>query len=559
MVGRVAPVVVSDSTFELEADVVVVGGGAAGFSAALSAAAHGASVTLLEKMERVGGTTAKSGGIFWIANNHLLRGQGIEDPKADALKYMARLARPQMYDPSDRHLGLPAWEHELLECYYDRGSEAASFLVDSGRLVCAQADGFPDYYAHLPEDKVPRGRALQPLTDSGEIGSGETMIAQLRATAEHLGATVLEGHRVEQAIVDERGGVVGVCAVADQRAVRVRARRGIVFATGGFAHNDELRRSSLPGPVFGSCAARGATGDLIPIATALGAQLRNMNNATLSAQPIEIALSPSPNVQSYFQPPGESMLLVNRYGRRVVNEKLVYNELGRKFWEWDGRRGEYPNLALFMVWDQRCEDFLARWPLEFNPMRLDGSDRHVLRGDTLQQLADAIAERLARLAGALGGMRLDDSFGDALAATVARFNRFAATGEDPDFHRGETPIELFFNAQVGTQEDHAGRANPTMWPLATTGPYYATIIGPAVIDTKGGPKVNVHAQVLDAADAPIPGLYAAGNCAGSWSGQAYWGGGATIGPAVTFGYIAGAHAAGQAIGGGGRRAVPAPV
>jgi succinate dehydrogenase/fumarate reductase flavoprotein subunit len=125
---------------------------------------------------------------------------------------------------------------------------------------------------------------------------------------------------------------------------------------------------------------------------------------------------------------------------------------------------------------------------------------------------------------------------------LARFNAFAAAGHDDDFGRGDTPVELGFNEMMSGPP--RSEINPLMHPLADAGPYYATIIVPAALDTKGGPMIDRHARVLDADGTPIPGLYGAGNCVASPAGKSYWAAGATIGPAVTFGYLAGRHAAG---------------
>jgi succinate dehydrogenase/fumarate reductase flavoprotein subunit len=136
---------------------------------------------------------------------------------------------------------------------------------------------------------------------------------------------------------------------------------------------------------------------------------------------------------------------------------------------------------------------------------------------------------------------LGDDFEANLRASVARFNELAVAAVDADFGRGATPIERAFNELFtgGIRDER----NPLMYPLSERGPYYATIIVPAALDTKGGPRVNPRAQVLDAAGEPIPGLFGAGNCIASPAGKSYWAAGATIGPAVTFGYLAGRNAA----------------
>ena len=129
-------------------------------------------------------------------------------------------------------------------------------------------------------------------------------------------------------------------------------------------------------------------------------------------------------------------------------------------------------------------------------------------------------------------MRLSPDFLASLRATVRRFNQFAVSGVDEDFHRGESAIELYWQGGPAEGND---LPNPTMYPLAEQGPYYAAILAPGSIETKGGPKVNPSLQVLDGTDTPVPGLYGVGNCMASPSGQAYWTGGTTWGPYITFG------------------------
>jgi succinate dehydrogenase/fumarate reductase flavoprotein subunit len=135
----------------------------------------------------------------------------------------------------------------------------------------------------------------------------------------------------------------------------------------------------------------------------------------------------------------------------------------------------------------------------------------------------------------MAGVEVAPKFADELARTIEEFNQNATTGKDPMFHRGESSIELFRNGPARP----GNAANPALFPLDSTGPYFALILAPGTLDTKGGPAIDSHARVLRAADGhPIPGLFAAGNCAGFPSGQAYWAGGATIGLATAFGYLA---------------------
>jgi hypothetical protein len=192
---------------------------------------------------------------------------------------------------------------------------------------------------------------------------------------------------------------------------------------------------------------------------------------------------------------------------------------------------------MIMVYDQACrERFGATSGLIVRPGL---TAPYVLTAQTLDELATVVDRRLAQIADKTGNYRLDPTFASTLKETVARYNQFAIAGKDLDFHRGEAPIEVHFHG------DPKGNTfpNPTMRPISDTGPYHAVLIGAGTLDTKGGPKINAKCEVLDVDERPIVGLYGAGNCVASPAGQAYWAAGSTIGPAITFGAIAGRSAA----------------
>jgi hypothetical protein len=187
------------------------------------------------------------------------------------------------------------------------------------------------------------------------------------------------------------------------------------------------------------------------------------------------------------------------------------------------------------IWDQHSQDHSASTEYGRQIVPPGADDSHVIRGETLEELAAAVDERLARYASVTGGLRLSEDFLPTLRATIERFNGFADRGVDEDFHRGEKPVQLLFNGDV---REEPGRTNPTMWPISGSGPYYASLVTGGTLDTKGGPRTNTEAQVLDDTGSPIPGLYGVGNCVASPSGQAYWAGGATLGPIIAFAYRA---------------------
>jgi len=528
------------SAWDDVADVVVVGSGIAGCATAVSCADLGASVVLLEKSLDGGGTSAKAAGGMMVPNNRYMQRAGQDDGREDFIRFLARVGRPLLYRPDAERFGLPEWEHRLIAVYYDNAAIAHAHLEDIGALRTAHQPEWASYN-ELPEDRARFGRVIFNVDDDGALTNGRGAIDRLLAFARDAGVRILAEHRVEAVHRTDAGEIVGVRAGHAARPVDVRARRAVVFATGGFAHGEPHAREYLGGLYVGGCAARTSEGDLIPIAKALGAPLIHMHSAWGAPVVYEQALSEDPGLIANFTLAGDGVISVNRHGRRACNEKATYNDRTQSHFVWDPARVEYPSFLQFAILDERTRvrfasagGMLDHQAGNFIPP-LGGSSPHLLEAPTLAGLTEAIAGRLERLAPASGGVALSGDFLATLTATVERFNAFARTGVDEDFHRGETAIELFMHGERAEDND---LPNPTMFPLCAEGPYYATILAPGAIDTKGGPRVNERMQILGGDDQPIAGLYGVGNCVASASGQAYWSGGSTWGPYVTFGYVA---------------------
>lgn len=532
------------------ADVIVVGSGAGGLATAFTAAEQGASVIVLEKGSITGGTTAKSHGATWIPNNRWQRERGIDDTREDALKYMARTARPARFDETLPTLGLLADEYERLEAFYDNANEALEYLIEEANLLFIPGPDFPDYSSILEEGPQAFSRTLIPMVRdaAGELvdGSGSTLIEQLETACLTRNVRILTDHRVNGIVRNNEGTIVGVTAEAGGELVSFTGHHGVVFASGGFTQDAVRRENFLAGPILGGCAAITNEGDFLDISERLGLPLRNMNYGWFCPIPLEGILSENPTVRSIFTAQGDSMLWVNKYGARTLNEKAPYNEVTRTMIRWDQRRREYPDLLQFPVWDQRAVELSGGHGMgNYIPGPDDPRWSEVVVADTLEDLADKLAEKIDTLRPAVGGVHLADDFADQLRASIERFNEFASNGIDEDFGRGEAPIESYFHNQTYNPEK-VGTAEPaksTMYPLSLEGPFYATVLAAGLLDTKGGPLTDTIGRVLGAGGESVTGLYGVGNCVASPSGEGYWAAGGTIGPILTAGYVLGRHLA----------------
>ena len=534
-----------EGTWDQEADLVVVGSGAAAGAAAVIAASEGAKVLMLEKMPITGGTTAKSGGVTWIFNNFALKEQGINDAKEDALKYAVRYGYSREYDPNSPTLGLDETRYKVIEAFYDHGSDAIDALR---KLDAVQFKQFllwgvdlpaPDYADHLPENKVSSGRALEPASGAGATAGGGSLAKQLVAYLQKNQTPILLETRVTKIVKDAEGRVIGVEADQKGKTLRIKANKGVVFGTGGYAHNIDLCKLHQPA-VFGTCALPGSTGDFIPLAQEAGAKMGSMGLAWRSQVVLGEALGSRGVGLGAFVLPGDSMVLVNKYGKRVVNEKRDYNDRTQAHFPYDPTHEEYPNHLLFMLFDERSIDaFGGAFPFPANK----GEQPHLLEGASWDELFAKIDAQLKGWETQTSSVRLAPTFAATAKNTIATFNGYARAGEDPEFGRGKQEYDrawhkLFSARRAGTTQPENPYPNTVMHPFADKGPYYCIILAPGVLDTAGGPQINENSQVLGANGQPIPGLYAAGNCISAPTGQAYLGAGSTIGPALTFGYIA---------------------
>jgi 3-oxosteroid 1-dehydrogenase len=529
-------------------DVVVLGTGAAGLTAALAAAHAGARVGLFEKSDVLGGTTALSGGVIWLPDNPVARAEGVEDSREDALAYLAALSNDTM-------------RPELVESFVDTVDELVEWLDTKTPVRLRLVARYPDYHPEHPGGKPGGGRSLESEligTDAvggwvdrivgaprrlliGEIPSGGgtgVLAPEVRAErdAGHLeglgrglvisllqgcleaGVEPRTGMRATE-LLEEAGRVVGVRLAGPDGELTVRAG-AVVIATGGFEWDQDLVRAFLRGPVESMPTARTGTGDGLRMAMRVGAELGGMQFAwwvpvvtppgvvDADGEPTSLLLLRERTI------PGTVML--NRQGVRFSNEAANYNALGAAFHAFDPVEFSYANIPAWLVLDSRCVEQYGC----FGTAPGQPAPDWLVRADSVAELAEAI-----------------DVPADALAATLDRFNEHVDAGHDPDFHRGESRYDGWCGDQrfYGTPQATLGRVDAA--------PYFAVQVHPSTLGTKGGPRTTVDGEVVHVSGELVPGLYAVGNAMAAPTGIAYGGAGGTLGPAMVFGYRAGRAAA----------------
>ncbi|MGI6731154.1 MAG: FAD-dependent oxidoreductase [Anaerovoracaceae bacterium] len=540
-----------DTTNATEADILIVGSGAAAFSSAITAANNGNSVIMLEKSGLIGGTTRRSGGGFWTPMNRHQKAKGIKDNKEDAIRYMCRQSYPELYNADAERHGLPDHEYSLIEAFCENAHVAVEFLEGKGVFESTEEINWlgknpVDYQSNLPENKGIRGRILYPKNDQGGMGFGVVLLERFKKYAKEHGISLNTNHEVTKILRNADGVVYGLEVKAGKETKTFRAAKAVIFGSGGYTHNEDMMRNFQRGPIYGGCAAPECTGDFVRMASEVGAKIGNMQNAFRAQCLLENKLDNPYAANNCFFIAGDSVFIVNKYGKRVVNEKRNYNDRGVAHFTWDQNKAEWSNQLLFLVADQRTVELWEGFP----PYTTSGIDlKYLLKADTLDELAEKIKERVENLAPHIGSFRLDESFAEGLKQTFERFNEFARTGKDLDFHRGDFEYDREWGSikptKPGINWPEDMNKNYTMYPLSEKGPYFASILGSSTLDTCGGPVVNENGQVLDWNNTPIQGLYGAGNCIAAPSASAYWGGGGTIGPAMTYGYLSANHASGK--------------
>lgn len=504
-----APAAASSSKtpkWDKEVDVLVVGSGTVAMAAIAAKDAGAASVLIIEKGPAFGGTSATSGGGFWIPMNYVMTAAGLEDNRADALKYLQTITGGQSTD-------------ELINTYLDNGPKMLEWLRDKfGYQFLMSGTMFQDYY-EVPGFR-PKGRQVN-IAVGGKNAAGTGAWQTLKATIDKLGIEVMLNTPGKKLYTNDAGEVIGLLATGqDGNDLNIHAKKGVILGTGGFDYNNDMRSAFLRGPVFVSNAVPTNTGDGQLMGMAIGADLRNMNSCwglpSFSLTPDK--LQGEVDWQMYRGKPGA--IVVNQYGERIGNESASYHIFNQAFWYYDSGKFEWRNMPSYWICDST---YLKYYPMPGANYKMGVVPDWMKKADTIEALCQTLGIDAA-----------------GFNATLAVFNPNASNGVDPIWHRGEYAFDK------NTAGDLSGRTdlkNSCLAPI-TQGPFYGYAYGPGTCGTNGGLRINANAQVLDTTGQPIPRLYAVGNTCGSPMGAGYAGGGSTLGSGTIFGMLAGKHAAG---------------
>ncbi|WP_341643786.1 FAD-binding protein [Thauera sp. SDU_THAU2] len=558
-------------------DVIVVGSGAGAMTSAVVAADKGLSVLVIEKSDKFGGTSAISGGGIWIPNNHHFAAKGGHDSQDEALRYILAAGGGKA-------------DETKVRAYLAQAPEMIRYLEIKSRVRYAVAEKYPDYYQHLP-GALPGGRSLDPeLFDTSVLGDelqhlrrpspATLLMGRISWTARdaHVAMARERGWRLKvlglmlrykldfkwrkktkydrraalgsalvcslraslmdrkvplwlktdfRELVIEDGRVTGVRVERDGLPMTLIARRGVILGAGGFEQNQALREKYLPQPTQARWSATppgNNTGAALEAGLAAGAATDLLDWAWWAPT---IAVTGEEKPRGVFAErafPGA--IVVNGLGRRFCNEAQGYLEFGDAMYRDNAATGGR-NVPAWCIFDAGFRFNYAMGPLMPAQIMPDGRLRKEWLG-TVYWKADTL-DALARQIGV-------DPAG--LADTVAKMNEYARRGKDAEFGRGDSVFDRYYG-------DVNVKPNPCLAPIEK-GPFYAMRMDAGDIGTKGGLLTDAQARVVRADGSPIDGLYAIGNTSASVMGTAYPGAGATLGPAMTFGYIAANHIAAQA-------------
>jgi succinate dehydrogenase/fumarate reductase flavoprotein subunit len=561
----------------MEHDVVVIGSGAAAMTAAVTAAHGGLNVLLVEKADCFGGTSAISGGVAWLPNNPHIVQTGETDSRERALRYFESL------------VGRDRMRPEVMEAFVCNAPRLVEFLEKSTEVQFERTT-YPDYKSHL-DGGMPAGRSLSareydgrllgshfdslrpPMKELCILGSmmvdgtdvqhfmnlthsfssfmhatrrfarfvidrirygrgarlvmGNALIARLMKSSLDAGVTLWHSTPALR-LVKEDGRIVGVVVQREGAELLVRVRHGVVIGTGGFSHDEELKRRLIPHPEHHqTLCPESNSGDGIRMALNVGAKLGGNTWHNFIGTQVAMMrdrdgriVSKIPFLRRDRNKPG--FVLISRRGKRFVNESWPYNDVAHAM------NNAAEAVPSFLICDHvRLRRYglgmVRPGPALVRPLGKYLESGHVVRANTIAELAKAIGVDAA-----------------ALEETVLKNNEYARIGKDLDFGKGDTTYDRW-------QGDPTVKPNPSLGPIERA-PYYALTLWPGNLGTACGLETDARARALDEAGQPIAGLYACGCDMHSVFTGSYPGGGGSIGPGMTFGFIAGRDlAAGKAV------------
>ena len=552
-----------------EVDILVVGSGAGALTAAFTAADTGADVLVVEKSARYGGTSATSGGGIWIPASADARVKGHADDPKEALGYIKALigddvpeskletyvasahrmlsyleersdVRYTAYAYSDYHMDIagardgwrthdpiPLMADELGDDFWKMEPPHTltltfgrfTWTMEEAKLLLTMSPGAKSllfklmlkYAFDLPwRFKTKRARRLT---------GGNALIGRLKLSLDRKGVPIWLNSPMAE-LITEKGRIVGAIVDRDGQRTEIYARKGVVLATGGFDHSEELRRKYLPQPTSAdwSAGVPTNTGDGLKAGLQAGAATDLMDSAWWGPG---FLLEGEDRARILFVERAlPSSIIVSQSGRRYMNEAASYHVAGGEMHRCN--RPDAPTVPSWFVFDARYRGKYMLGPMMAGKPSADARLPENMR--KILKRADSLAD-LARQIG------VDPAV---FAKEIGRFNSNAAKGEDPDFGRGASAYDRHYG-------DASVAPNPTLAPIAEA-PFYAIPIYPCDLGTNGGLQTDDDGQVLDTRGRPLGGLYAVGNVSAAAMGRTYPGAGATLGPAMTFGWRAARHA-----------------
>ena len=553
-------------------DVIVVGSGNGGLTAALSTYEMGTQdVLLIEKADKIGGTSATSGGGIWIPCSHYAQQSGAEDSLSEAREYLNHTLEGE---------GIP---EPLVDSYLLNGPKMLRFLHDRSHVRYESLDHYPDYYSNLPGAKSGH-RSLEPSPiNASELGDdykkmtyshhmmrlfgvihftqveaqilmvqmpgwikivlrmvfqylldipwrlktrisrrlccGAAGIARLFLSIKERNIPIWFNAAMEE-LIEEDGRVVGVVINRDGRRLRVQARKGVILAAGGFEHNQAMREQYLPKPTNTewSAGVRTNTGDPLREGLKLGAATRLLSNAWWTTT-LCVPGEPVPRL-SIMEKSFPGSCVVNSNGQRFANESQNYMAFQKRLFE--AHTDDAPCAPAYHIFDARFRRNYIAGPLMTASLKPDWTIPRKWFTSGFVGKANSIAELAAQ-------MGIDP---EGLQQTIDKMNHYAVTGKDEDFQRGDAAYDRYY-------ADPTIKPNPCLAAI-DEGPFYAMRIDAGDFGTQGGLATDVDARVLKDSGGVIDGLYAIGNCSAAIL-STYPGPGATLGPAMTMGYQAAKH------------------